>query len=57
MNKFETAYARWVIQNRFLIIVLSLASVAALSYGAGNLRFDSSYRAFFSDDNPELNCL
>ncbi len=54
MNKFETLYARWVIQNRLLIIAVSLASVVALSYGAGNLRFDSSYRAFFSDDNPEL---
>ncbi len=54
MNKFEAAYARWVMQNRFVIIVLSLVSVTALSYGAGYLRFDSSYRAFFSEDNPEL---
>jgi len=54
MNKLEAAYARWVMQNRFVIIVLSLVSVTALSYGAGYLRFDSSYRAFFSEDNPEL---
>lgn len=54
MNKFEAAYARWVMQNRFVIIALSLVSVTALSYGAGYLRFDSSYRAFFSEDNPEL---
>ena len=54
MNKFEAAYARWVMNNRFMIIALSLVSVTALSYGAGYLRFDSSYRAFFSEDNPEL---
>jgi predicted RND superfamily exporter protein len=54
MNKFEASYARWVLRNRLLIIVVCLVGVAGLSYGAGNLRFDSSYRAFFSDDNPEL---
>lgn len=54
MKAFEAAYARWVIRNRLLIIVVSLASIAAIGYGAGNLRFDSSYRAFFSEDNPEL---
>lgn len=54
MNRFEAAYARWVINNRLLIIVVCLATVAALGYGATKLRFDTSYRAFFSDDNPEL---
>lgn len=54
MNNFETAFARWVVNNRLLIIVLSLAIVAALGQGATKLRFDTSYRAFFSDDNPEL---
>ena len=54
MNKFEATYARWVIRNRLLIILVCLAGVAALSYGAGKLRFDTSYRVFFSDDNPEL---
>ncbi len=54
MNRFEAAYARWVVQHRLLIIVVCLVSVAVLSYGAGKLRFDTSYRAFFSDDNPEL---
>ena len=54
MNKFEATYARWVIRNRLLIILVCLAGVAALTYGAGKLRFDTSYRVFFSDDNPEL---
>ena len=54
MNKFEAAYPRWVIRNRLLVILVCMAGIAALSYGAGKLRFDTSYRAFFSDDNPEL---
>ena len=54
MNNFETAYARWVLRNRFLVILVCLVAIAALSYGSKRLVFDSSYRAFFSDDNPEL---
>ena len=54
MNKFEAAYPRWVIRNRLLIILVCLTGIAALSYGAGKLRFDTSYRVFLSDDNPEL---
>ncbi|MFT4584567.1 MAG: putative RND superfamily exporter protein [Gammaproteobacteria bacterium] len=54
MNKFETRYASWVVRNRLLIIVLCLAAVAALASGARKLEFDTTYRAFFSDDNPEL---
>ncbi len=54
MNKFEALYAGWVIRNRLLIVVVCLAVVAALGYGGAKLRFDTSYRVFFSDDNPEL---
>jgi uncharacterized protein len=54
MNNFEAAYAKWVLRNRLLIIVACVLAVGGLSYGAGYLRFDTSYRAFFSDDNPQL---
>mgnify|MGYP006156476489 CR=1 FL=1 len=54
MEKFESRYAAWVVRNRLLIIVLCLAGVAALASGASKLTFDTTYRAFFSDDNPEL---
>ena len=54
MNKFEAAYARWVLRNRALVIALCLALVAVLGHGVTKLAFDTSYRAFFSDDNPEL---
>ena len=54
MEKFESRYAGWVVRNRLLIIVLSLVCVGLLASGAGKLTFDTTYRAFFSDDNPEL---
>jgi predicted RND superfamily exporter protein len=54
VTKFEAIYANWVIRNRFLIIVVCLVTIAGLASGAGKLRFDTSYRVFFSDDNPQL---
>ena len=54
MNKFESAYAAWVLRNRAFIVVACLAMVAVLGYGNTKHVLDSSYRAFFSDDNPEL---
>jgi uncharacterized protein len=54
MKNFEAAYARWILGNRLIVIVLGLALVAALGYGCKNLYFDSSYRVFFGEDNPQL---
>ncbi|MCP5198666.1 MAG: MMPL family transporter [Gammaproteobacteria bacterium] len=54
MKRFEAAFARWVITYRWLVILLSLALVAALTSGVTRLYFDSSYRVFFSKDNPQL---
>ncbi len=54
MDPFEATYARWVLRNRLLVIVVCLGIVAVLSHGTTRLAFDTSYRAFFSDDNPEL---
>ncbi|MGR9092816.1 MAG: efflux RND transporter permease subunit, partial [Gammaproteobacteria bacterium] len=54
MEKFEAAYARWVVNNRLLIMVVCIAVIAGLGAGGAKLRFDTSYRAFFSADNPEL---
>ena len=54
MQNFEAAYAKWVIRHRIAIILVSIIGVIALSLGAQKLRFDTSYRVFFSDDNPEL---
>ncbi|MFP6782142.1 MAG: MMPL family transporter, partial [Gammaproteobacteria bacterium] len=54
MEKIESRYAAWVMRNRIVIIILALAGVATLANGVSKLTFDTSYRAFFSDDNPEL---
>jgi len=54
MGKFEAAYARWVVNNRALIIIATLLAVGLLGVGNAKLEFDTSYRVFFSDDNPEL---
>jgi len=54
MKRFEAAFARWVVTHRLLILVLGLAALVALAAGARHLYFDSSYRVFFSKDNPQL---
>lgn len=54
MNRFEAAFAKWVVSNRLLIIVACLAGVAAVGSGVSKIYIDSSYRVFFSKDNPQL---
>jgi len=54
MHKFESAYSRWVMNNRLLIIITTLVLVALVGRGMGNLEFTNNYRVFFGADNPEL---
>ena len=54
MNAFETAFAKWVLTHRWLLIALGLIGVCVGTFGAKNLYFDSSYRVFFGPDNPQL---
>ncbi|MEQ8235135.1 MAG: RND transporter, partial [Gammaproteobacteria bacterium] len=54
MKRFEAAFAHWVVTHRLLLIVLALAAIGVLGAGARHLYFDSSYRVFFSKDNPQL---
>ncbi len=54
MNRFEAAFAKWVVSNRLLIIVACLAGVAVFGSGISKIYFDSSYRIFFGKDNPQL---
>ncbi|MGB1882935.1 MAG: efflux RND transporter permease subunit [Gammaproteobacteria bacterium] len=54
MNKFESAFARWIINHRAIAIIVPLLLVAALASGLPTLHFDSSYRVFFGKDNPQL---
>ena len=47
-------FTHGVIRFRWLIIILTLAAVAAAGSGARFLEFSGSYRDFFSSQNPQL---
>ncbi len=54
MNWIETSYPKWVLKNRWYIIFFSLVFVALAASGGRLLNFTTSYRVFFSEDNPQL---
>lgn len=54
VDNWAVSFAQYVIKWRWIMIVLVVASVMAMTAGAGRLVFDTNYRVFFSDDNPQL---
>ncbi len=54
MGNLEKNLGKWVIRNRWIVIVLSIVLVALAASGSKFLEFTNNYRVFFSDDNPEL---
>jgi len=48
------AYTLKLIQFRWWIILLSFMIALLIASGMKNLTFDTDYRVFFSDENPEL---
>lgn len=54
MNRLETRYPQWVLRNRWLIIFLTLIVVIGAASGGRLISFTTSYRVFFSADNPQL---
>ncbi len=54
-NGNGSAFAEAVIRFRWLIVVATLAIVAVTASGGKYLTFSTDYRAFFSEDNPQLN--
>ena len=54
MHAFEARLAQFVLSNRLLVVSISLLVVSLLSYGCVKLLPDTSYKAYFSEDNPEL---
>ena len=46
-------YARWLMRQRWLIIVTALLMVGLIASGARFLQFTNDYRAFFYEDNPQ----
>jgi uncharacterized protein len=47
-------YARWLVEHRWLVLLLSALIVGALAAGAKNLKFSTDYRVYFGPDNPQL---
>ncbi|MBX2820030.1 MAG: MMPL family transporter [Rhodothermaceae bacterium] len=56
-NKFQeatVAFARWVIRWRWAVVIGSLIAAMGIGSGAQGLFFDTGYRAFFNEENPQL---
>lgn len=54
MHRFERYFSEWVIKYRILIIILSLLVVVVAGSGLKHLGFNTDYRVFFGEDNPDL---
>lgn len=49
-----TTYTKWILRNRWLVVLATLAVVVLGSYGAKNLYFNQGYRIWFAPDNAQL---
>lgn len=47
-------FSQWVIRWRAAILLVSAVLVVAVASGARYIEFSNDYRAFFSEDNPQL---
>ncbi len=47
-------YSDLIIRFKWLVVLLSVLAVLAMSYGAQFLTFTNDYRVFFSKENPQL---
>lgn len=47
-------FDKWVLKARWIVILLTLGLVAAAGSGVRFLVFDTDYRVFFSEENPQL---
>ncbi len=54
LRDFSTRFAEWTVAFRWLIVVTILVLVGAAASGMLFLKSDTDYRAYFSEDNPEL---
>ncbi|MDX8394799.1 MAG: efflux RND transporter permease subunit [Mariprofundaceae bacterium] len=57
MNKkdeWAQAYGEWIVRWRWPVIVLAILMAFGAASGGRFLAFNTDYRVFFSDDNPQL---
>lgn len=47
-------FAEWLVRWRWLVVVLSLVAVTAMTAGVRHLKFDTDFRAYFGPENPQL---
>ncbi|MCF6324698.1 MAG: efflux RND transporter permease subunit [Gammaproteobacteria bacterium] len=47
-------YASWVVRHPWIVILITLLLVMAAASGGRLLVFNTDYRVFFSDDNPQM---
>ena len=52
-NKFAKGWAKFVIKNKWKVLIASLILVMGLG-SKGKMEFDGDYHVFFSESNPEL---
>jgi len=57
MERFEERFGRWIVENRWLLIILTLIFLAVSASGMRFITFQNDSRMFFSDDNPQLKAL
>jgi len=53
-SRFISSYSDFIIRWRWVVVIVTLVLTFFIASGAQYLRFDTDYRAFFSDDNPQL---
>lgn len=54
LNNFSTSLTNTIIKWRWLVVILSILIVGYSGSGARFLTFDTNYRVFFGEENPEL---
>ena len=54
MPNREEQWASWVLNNRIIIIVISIVMTMLAAYGASRLEFSNNHRVYFGEDNPQL---
>lgn len=50
----SNAYGEWLLRNRWLSLALLLVVTLLAAAGGSRLYFDTDYRVFFGQDNPQL---
>lgn len=53
-RQLSVRYAKWLISNAWLMLLMSVIVLVAASAGFKNYLTDPDYRVYFAEDNPEL---